>query len=250
MSYAILLGGIVLVVFCLVLNCLGLALSLAVLPSLPLSVCVSWFFLRRKRLLRQLLEQDVERDREVEAVSRRLEHLYSASPLAILTLQVSSRTVQRTSRGFASMLGMDSGTNLAGTPLASLLKVQPAQMDALEAHLGDSSSGEPITLSCLDSEGQSIDLRVSGWMLDESGLAEVVFAPDTGLRFQDRDFEEGIEELEAFRKMMMRRENRILQLKSEVNRLLVDSRSAPRYSIDSETVDNRIHELTRRKTET
>lgn len=128
-----------------------------------------------------------------------------------------------------------------------MLKVQPAQMDALEAYLGDNSSVDPISLSCLDAEGRAIDLQVSGWMLDDAGLAEVVFAPDPGQRFRDREFEEGIEELEVFRKMMMRRENRILQLKSEVNRLLIDARKAPRYSIDSETADNRIHEITSKK---
>jgi hypothetical protein len=248
-SYAILLGMIALLVFSLILTFPGLPLRLAVLPASCMAIGVSLLFLRRKHSLRETQQGELAQAKEVEAIARRVEHLYTISPVAVITLEMTSWTVQRASRGFTNLLGLDPETKLAGTRLAALLKAQTSQMDALEAHLRDSSPSGPIQLTCFNAEGRALDLFVSGRMMEPASLAELVFVADLGQFLNDHDLEERAEEMESFRKMMMRRETRILELKSEVNRLLVGSRSAPRYEIDSDTADNRIQELTHRKKE-
>ena len=238
---------IALLFFSLLLTFPGLPLRLAFLPAFCMSLGVSWLFLRRRQSLRKVQQGELVRAKEVEAVTRRVEHFYTTSPVAVVTLEVDSWTVQRASRGFASLLGMDPGTKLVGTWLAALLKAQTSQMDALEAHLSDSGASGPIPLTCFNAEGHALNVVVSGKMIGSAAQAELVFAPDPGQFLNDHELEERAEEMESFRKMMMRRENRILELKSEVNRLLAESRRAPRYEIDSDTVDNQIQKLMHQK---
>jgi hypothetical protein len=115
--------------------------------------------------------------------------------------------------------------------------------------LGDSSTSKSITLACIDSEGRALNLLVNGWVLEEGSVVELVFVPDVGEVSSDHEFAERAEEMEVFRKMMMRRESRILELKSEVNQLMIELRRAPSYEIDSATTDKRIQELTQQKTQ-
>lgn len=248
-TYAILLGAIALLVGSLALICLGLALWLALLTSIPLPVAVFCLFMRRKRQLRVAREVALTHAAEVDEIARRLDYIYAASPVAVLTVEIVDWTVRRASRGFYNLLGMDLETKLVGTRLAALLKVKTAQMDALEAHLGDSSTSKSITLACIDSEGRALNLLVNGWVLEEGSVVELVFVPDVGEVSSDHEFAERAEEMEVFRKMMMRRESRILELKSEVNQLMIELRRAPTYEIDSATTDKRIQELTQQKTQ-
>ena len=141
-TYAILLGAIALLVGSLALICLGLALWLALLTSIPLPVAVFCLFMRRKRQLRVAREVALTHAAEVDEIARRLDYIYAASPVAVLTVEIVDWTVRRASRGFYNLLGMDLETKLVGTRLAALLKVKTAQMDALEAHLGDSSTSK------------------------------------------------------------------------------------------------------------
>ena len=216
LSYAVLLGVIALVFLCLLLTGLGLTLSLAILPSSLLALGVIWFFFRRRQLLRRMREEKTAHVREAALVTRRMDHLYRASPVSVLRLQIVDWSILRASRGFAVLLGMDPDSRLVGTRLATLLKVQSAQMDALEAHLGDPDPVGPMALHCEDAEGRVLNLLVSGVLLEAGTVAELVLAPDPDQRLLDPDFEEEIQELESYRKMMMRREARLLELKSEV----------------------------------
>ncbi|MGC6455721.1 MAG: hypothetical protein ACON39_06190 [Coraliomargaritaceae bacterium] len=193
-------------------------------------------------------EEKASYAREVALVTRRIDHLYRFSPVAVLRLQIVDWTILRASRGFTALLGMDPDSRLVGTRLMTLLKVQSAQMDALEAHLGDSDPFGPMAFYCQDAEGRTLNLLVSGVLLEAGTVAELTLAPDPVLSQSNPDLEEEIQELESYRKMMMRREARLLELKSEVNQLLVESSQAPRYAIDMETGDDRIHELAHRKT--
>jgi hypothetical protein len=53
------------------------------------------------------------------------------------------------------------------------------------------------------------------------------------------NYERVMDDLERFKKGIVRRENRVLELKGEVNQLLKQARQSQRYQVDSMTDDSR-----------
>lgn len=240
--YTYLLGGFVFVGLSLLFSCLGLSLSASSLIALLLALTIAFLYKRRKFHWRQLQEFETEQSRQVETFATRLQHFYNRSPAALVTVDTDNWIVIRASSGFAKLMGLEPDMEMKGAQIAALLKVQPAQINALEAYLGDPAASGPMTLVCRGADGDAIELDISGIILEEDATAELVFARHLPARSHAEEREE-IEEFDLFRKMMMRREARILELKSEVNCLLLDKGDRIRYAVDANTSDHRLGDL-------
>lgn len=151
--------------------------------------------------------------------------------------------------GFAELLSLDTGSQMTGADLGDLLKVESSRIELITERIRNGSSDRALPLICRSSQGREIEVRVSGVYLPIEHAVEVVLIchPDSFERHADH--QETMDDLERFRKGMMRREKRILDLKAEVNKLLTDAEEAPRYEIDANTSDHKVRMMSTRREE-
>ena len=100
------------------------------------------------------------------------------------------------------------------------------------------SVGVREELVCQQADGKPVQLLISGHYIPQLHLVEAVFfrLPRKTLG----DHERLIEDLERFKKGIVRREDRVLELKAQVNEILQQAGQPVRYQVDSNTDVSRL----------
>ncbi|MFP4069271.1 MAG: hypothetical protein ACOCVJ_02960 [Verrucomicrobiota bacterium] len=218
---------------------LGVGLLPAVGFSLLSGVAVAAFILRERSLMNRISEMDRRHVSEVGALSDRLEHLYESSSAALVQYDAGTLMVERAGMGFLDLLKVRAEDSIRGRGLEEVLGVDATTLERLTDDIRAEGLREPCELECVTATGDAVRLLVSGIYLKDRHVMEAAFLPTAVKKADAYDVDRALGDLERFRHGMARREQRILELKGEVNELLKNAGSPTRYRVDYRTKDTK-----------
>tara|TARA_B110000285_G_scaffold216571_1_gene263993 strand:+ start:2585 stop:3394 length:810 start_codon:yes stop_codon:yes gene_type:complete len=192
------------------------------------------FFVYRERFLayelalaerKYLLQLDLNADR--------MNELYTNSVACLVSFDPGNLMIDRVSSGFFDLLGISANKDLAGANLEEVLGVDSAHLCNVVYQIKSSTIGVREELVCQQADGKPVQLLISGRYIPQLHLVEAAFfrLPRKTLA----DHERLIEDLERFKKGIVRREDRVLELKAQVNEILQQAGQPVRYQVDSNT---------------
>lgn len=232
-------AAVVALLFWLVLPLLIDAKAGVVFAACLVGIFVGAYVYRERALVRSLQAIEISYLDEASAHNARLEHLYMQSLACLVEFDANTLKIDRASIGFFDLLGVGSDVDLRGNNLEQVLGVETADLESMVGHISKGSRGLRQPIQCRRQDGKYIDLLMSAYYLEESDRIEAAFFV-ANLEVEDsEDIEQISGDLERFRKGMVRREERILELKSEVNELLVEAQESPRYRVDANSDDTK-----------
>ncbi len=197
------------------------------------------FIYRERILVNRLYTMQRNLIEEAGVYNSRIEHLYMKSLACLVEFDRRSLIIDRASIGFFDLLGVGADVDLRGRRLDDVLGVGQSEVDGLLAHISNGSGGLREAIECKRSDGTPFHLFVSAYALEESNMIEAAFFLANQDGSDRQDVEQMVGDLERFRKGMIRREERILELKGEVNELLKESKQPVRYRVDDRSDDTR-----------
>lgn len=237
---AIAAGVFVFAAVTLVISRLGVAATEAVIFALLCAVCCS-IFVSRERSLNEAIDQLESGGRaQVAAVQARHDALYADSVVCCVEFDPATLEVHRASHEFYKLLQISVDGNLPGQHMEDILGVAAIELEGLVARIRENRMRPSEVLACKFSDGRTVSVEVSGVYLDELRLVELMLVPaDREERQQASEQERVLGDMERVRRGMVQRENRILELKGEVNELLRQSQQPTRYKVDHLSDDTR-----------
>lgn len=226
-----------------VVSRLGLEPLAAGVFALLSAFAIAGFVFRERMLLERVSALEAGLCEHQSKLFARIDHWYKHSGVALVKYDASTLIIIRMGNGCAELLGLDSESKMAGGQLEDLLQVEASRLEVITEQIRQGIPRGSAPMLCRVAGGNKIEVGFSGVYLPEEHAVEMVLIcqPDSFTRLAE--LQETMDDLERFRKGMMRREKRILDLKSEVNELLVEAKQAPRYAIDSKTSDRKVHTM-------
>ena len=204
---------------------------------------------RERTLVRRLRAVEYARGREEDRNARRLEYLYTDSTASLVVFDAGSLLIERASPGFVSALKLEPRGNPAGVALPGLLGVEDSVVERIVNRIqrGETSLREAVDARLED--GESAKFLVSGHCINGTERIEATFLHVPWSSGEIRELERTVGDLERFRRGMVRREKRILELKGEVNSLLRRSGERARYQVDDQSDDSEFEQNHRSETD-
>ena len=240
----------------------GLDLAETVIFACLGAVAVSVFVCRERALVHELAVAERRHVQQLGVESERIDDIYANSVASLVIFAAGTLHIERASSGFFELLGISSSKDLSGTHLEEVLGVDSTHLALLpnayqrgthlEEVLGvDSTHLASIVhqiktgtisvreeIACKHVNGDSIKLLISGRYLPHLHLVEAAFSLVPRKLSSLADHERVMNDLERFKKGIVLRENRVLELKGEVNQLLNEVHQPARYQVDSMTDDS------------
>ncbi|MDA9260846.1 hypothetical protein N9P58_03155 [Puniceicoccaceae bacterium] len=204
-----------------------------------LGALIMGFFVYRERFLaHELALAERKHLLLLDLNAARINELYTHSVACLVTFDPGSLIIDRVSSGFFELLGISANKNLAGASLEEVLGVDSSQLTSVVYQIKTGSVGVREELVCQQADGKPVQLLISGHYIPQLHLVEAVFfrLPRKTLG----DHERLIEDLERFKKGIVRREDRVLELKAQVNEILQQAGQPVRYQVDSNTDVSRL----------
>lgn len=198
---------------------------------------IAALFQRERSLIEQCRRLERTSIEETCAHNARLEQLYMKSMAPLVEFDVDTLIIRRASIGFYDLLRFGIGVKLEGEHLESVLGLEQGGLESLTSHISKGSSGLRRAMRCQCAEGESINLMMSAYYLEGSNMVEAAFFVPRSTSSVDKDQGQMASELERHRHGMIRREERILELKGDINRLLSDLNQPARFKVDDRTDD-------------
>ena len=221
-----------------VVSQLGLAVVESTVIASLVGGLVAVFIYRERSLLKRISVLENEQLKEFGLISQRLENFYENEVGAIVLFDASALIVERASPGFYRLLGYEESNSGPSARLWELLKIPSARLETMVDRVHNESGTALEVLDCKNNSDEPIRLRMVARLIRELNSIEASFEP-VALGNEDRiRMEETIADLERFRRGMVRREERILELKGEVNQLAREHGEAPRYRVDDRSEDS------------
>jgi hypothetical protein len=199
--------------------------------------CLGAFVYRERSLVYRAEQSERRRLAEVGVINARLEFLYMKSVACLVEFDASTRIIDRVSLGLFDLLGYGAEADLKGRFLEDVLNTEVESLQSLVAQIKRGEMGVQQEILCKRPSGESVKLFISANYLPEEQKIEAAFClhkevwESQGLEQQTQS------DLERFRKGMVRREERILELKGEVNELLSKVGQSGRYKVDDRSDD-------------
>ena len=242
-SFHYLVGGVVAVLLFAALylgfSCLGWAPRESIIFASLAASAVGMFVCRERALVYQLAQEARTHAVRLSVETERMDELYANSVACLVTFDAGTLTVDRVSSGFFDLLGISATQELEGAPLEEVLGVDSTHLTSVVYQIKVGTISVREELVCKRSDGKSVVVLISGRYMPHLHLIEAAFfrlprkAADLG------EYERVMDDLERFKKGIVRREGRVLELKGEVNQLLREAGQPARYRVDSTTDDSR-----------
>ncbi len=206
-------------------------------------IAVVGFVLRERNLLKRLENSERHKAERISQLQAELDYLYQGSIISLIEYDAGNFLVGRASSGFYQLMGFELNRELQGHDLPTLLGVDSTDIERLTARIKRGEIKDSVTLSCRRTGGDVLELNASGRLIKERYMIELclVCSPDNFKKYAE--LQQMMEDLERFRKGMLRREKRIIDLKNEVNGLLAVKGQEPRYAVTAAAESGRIADM-------
>ena len=227
------------VAFYLVLSRIGVAaMETIILASLG-ALIAGVFVCRERALVYQLAQEERAHAARLAAEVARLDELYANSVACLVAFDAGTLIVDRVSSGFFDLLGISATQKIKGAPLEEVLGVDSTHLTSVVYQIKVGTISMREELICKRSDGKPIVLLISGRYIPHLHLIEAAFFRLPRQAAELGEYERVMDDLERFKKGIVRREGRVLELKGEVNQLLREVGQPARYRVDSMTDDSR-----------
>jgi len=217
----------------------GLDLTETVIFACLGAVAVSVFVCRERTLVHELAVAERRHVQQLGVESERIDDIYANSVASLVIFAAGTLHIERASSGFFELLGISSSKDLSGTHLEEVLGVDSTHLASIVHQIKTGTISVREEIACKHVNGHSIKLLISGRYLPHLHLVEAAFSLVPRKLSSLADHERVMNDLERFKKGIVRRENRVLELKGEVNQLLNEVHQPARYQVDS-TTDNSV----------
>ena len=177
----------------------------------------------------------------------RIDRLYADSVACLVKFDAGTLIVDRASPGFFDVLGVSSDRGLSGARLDEVLGVESTRLESIVYQIKAGTISVREELVCKQADGKPIKLLISGCYLPHLHSIEAALFSVPKKTSESTEFEKVMEDLERFRKGIVRRESRILELKGDVNRLLTGAGEPVMYRVDDTTDDSRFARMMKGK---
>jgi hypothetical protein len=199
---------------------------------------VGVFVCRERILVYKLALSERKHAAQLSAEAERINELYSNSVASLVTFDAGTLMIDRVSSGFFDLLGISANKDLDGGALDEVLGVDSTHLASVVYKIKVGTISVREELVCKQSDGRPVTLLISGRYMPELHLVEAAFYRVPQRASKLADYERVMDDLERFKQGIVRRENRVLELKGEVNQLLQQARQSQRYQVDSMTDDS------------
>ena len=203
------------------------------------ALTVGLFVCRERALVYERALAEREQVAQFALEADRINELYSNSVACLVTFDAGSLIIDRASSGFFDLLGVSAKKDLSGERLEEVLGVDSTHLASVVYQIKTATISVREELVCKHSSGRPVTLLISGRYMSHLHLVEAAFFRIPRKASKLADYERVMDDLERFKKGIVRRENRVLELKGEVNQLLKQARQPGRYQVDSLTDDSR-----------
>lgn len=217
----------------------GQSIPLWIILSFSGGVGLAAFFYRERSLITKCHYLERRLLDEVGAHHARIDQLYMKSMASFVEFDVNTLIIRRASIGFYDLLHFGIDMQLVGEQLESVLGLEQGGLESLTTHISQGSSGLRKAIRCRCSDGKSINLMMNAYYLEGANMVEATFFMPRSMSLVDEGKDQMAMELERIRNGMIRREERILELKGDINSLLLDSNQPKRFEVDDRTDDTR-----------
>ncbi|WP_148216340.1 DUF4229 domain-containing protein [Coraliomargarita akajimensis] len=241
--FAVVAGVFVFITIAVVVSRMGGSLVGSLALALVIAGLLSWLAFRERRLFLQLEMLETAQRQETSKLSGRLDRFYQDPAIALVEFDPVNLLIKRAGDGFSGILGVSESASCMGKRLDEVLTVDLVRLELLVEQIRCNPDAPGRSLSCRDVDGRELKLYVSGYYLEDQQTIEAVLSPMPESYEAYAESQQTADDLERFRKGMVRREQRILELKAEVNALLADAHKEARYQIDSQTSDLKVRSM-------
>lgn len=200
---------------------------------------VGVFVFRERALVFELTQAKRTHVEQLRLEADRINDLYSKSVACLVTFDAGNLMIDRVSSGFFDLLGISANKDLSGARLEEVLGVDSTHLTSVVYQIKADTMSVREELTCKHSDGRSVMLLISGRYMPHLHSIEATFFCLPRRASELADYDRVIDDLERFKKGIVRRECRVLELKGEVNQLLKQAGKSPRYQVDSTTDDSR-----------
>ena len=214
-----------------------------ILASLS-ALTVGMFVCRERVLSYELAQAERKYVDQLRIEAERINELYSNSVACLVTFDAGTLMIDRVSSGFFDLLGISANQNLKGAPLEEVLGVDSTHLSSVVYQIKVGTISVREELVCRQADGKSVGLLISGRYMPHLHLVEAAFFRLPRKAAELADYERVMGDLERFKKGIVRREGRVLELKGEVNQLLRQAGQPALYRVDSRTDDSRFVQQT------
>ena len=203
------------------------------------ALTVGVFVYRERALAYDLALAERKHATQLRFEAERIDELYANSVASLVTFDAGTLIIDRVSSGFFDLLGVSANKDMAGDRLEEVLRVDSTHLASVVYKIKAGTISVREELVCKQSDGKPVTLLISGRYMPHLHLVEAAFFRMPRKVSTLADYERVMDDLERFKKGIVRRENRVLELKGEVNQLLKKASQPERYKVDSMTDDSR-----------
>ena len=197
-------------------------------------------FVYRERSLTESLNGAVHEKRSsVARLEARIDSLYDDSLACLAYFDAGALTLDRVSPGLLRVLRLAPDVKVRGKSIADLLRVDPSKLETIIGEVqGGAGPERQYELVAEDMRGDELKLLLTMSYLPDQHMIDAAFLPISVYGPDElAEMENARKNLDRFRRGMYRRETRILELKQEVNDVLVECGKERRYQTDRASKD-------------
>ena len=238
------LVGVVAAIFtfaalCLVFSRIGVAPMETIIFASLSALLVGVFICRERTLVFDLAQEERKHASQLRLEVERIDELYVNSVACLVTFDAGTLLIDRVSPGFFDLLSISAKKELVGAPLEEVLGVDSTHLTSVVYQIKVGTIGVREEIICKRSDGKPVVLLITGRYIAHLHLVEAAFYRLPRKTAELGEYERVMDDLERFKKGILRREGRVLELKGEVNQLLKEAGQPVRYRVDSMTDDSR-----------
>lgn len=243
-------GIIMTIVVGLSLYTLGLTLLEAAVFGVLGGFTMGAVLYREQNLIRSSEHARKSFSRALDKREQRLRNIYDYASCCLVEFDAETHIIEKASLGFVNMLAIPLDGEVKGKSILDVLRVESKCLVDLLSEVKSAPNGVMRRTIRIAVAGDSdLVCEFAAIYYDGPGLIEI------GLYHLPEDRLDGNasnvstrEDFDRFRRGLYRRETRILELKEEVNKVLIEHDEKPRYKFDQRTNDSPVPMSARNKT--
>lgn len=239
-TVSVFFGIIISVIIGLFLYTLGLSLLEASVFGVLGGFTMGAVLYREQNLIRLFEDTRKNLSYEVLQYKQRLQNMYDHSSCCLLEFDAETHAVHKASLGAVRLLAVPPDREVRGDSLLDVLRVESKCLVDLFSEAKAAPNGViRKTVEIVNFNDRKLACEVSAIYYNDNGFIELALylMPERHAE-GDSNSKGRREDFDRFRRGLYRRESRILELKEEVNKILVKQNKKPRYKFDQRTNDS------------